>query len=128
VYLEELDKALTAAPPSPAPLSTILFPFFTLAARTQTNTTYKHIQQTIFDPLFAALKSSQPTTLESSYSNLVSNSCVSNPKDGVVGSAELRKALLRRMFDVASEESTRDSNRRKMYAVFKATKEDEDDN
>jgi ribosomal RNA-processing protein 1 len=31
------------------------------------------------------------------------------------------------MFNVASEESTRDSNRRKIYAVFKAAKEDEDD-
>lgn len=59
--------------------------------------------------------------------NLISNSCVSNPKDGVIGSAVLRKALLRQIFDVASEESTRDSNRRKMYAVFKAAKEDEDD-
>jgi ribosomal RNA-processing protein 1 len=135
VYLEELDKALATTPPSPAPLSLILSPFFTLAARTQTNTTYKHIQETIFDPLFDALRFSQPEespnqkrlSLESSFSNLISNSCVSNPRDGAVGSAELRKALLRRIFNVASEESTRDSNRRKMYAVFKAAKEYEDD-
>ena len=45
----------------------------------------------------------------------------------MIGSAVLRKALLRQIFDVASEESTRDSNRRKMYGVFKAAKEDEDD-
>lgn len=41
--------------------------------------------------------------------------------------AKLRQTLLRQMFDVASEEGTRDSNRRKMYAIFKAAKEDEDD-
>jgi len=135
VYLEELDKTLATASSSPAPLSLILSPFFTLAARTQTNTTYKHIQETIFDPLLAALRSLQPEeppsqkrlSIESSYLNLISNSCISNPKDGVIGSAVLRKALLRQIFDVASEESTRDSNRRKMYGVFKAAKEDEDD-
>lgn len=44
-----------------------------------------------------------------------------------MGAAKLRQALLRRVFEVASEESTRDSNRRKMYALFKAAKEDVDD-
>jgi ribosomal RNA-processing protein 1 len=125
VYLEELDKALVASSLSPAPLSTILAPFFTLAARTQTKTTYKHIQDTIFDPLFKALKS--PQGQESNYSNLALNSCVLDPKEGALGPPELRKAMLRRIFDVASEEGTRDSNRRKMYSLFKAAKEDEDD-
>jgi len=136
IYLEELDKALSAPSPSPAPLSTVLSPFFTLAARTQANTTYKQIQSTIFEPLFTALKPDQnleelPSRkrprLEANYSNLVSNACVSNPKEGAVDGAKLRQALLRRIFDVASEEGTRDSNRRKMYALFKATKEDEDE-
>ena len=44
-----------------------------------------------------------------------------------MGPADLRQALLREMFEVASEGGTRDSNRRKMYALFKAAKEDEDD-
>lgn len=42
-----------------------------------------------------------------------------------MGGVKLRQVLLRRMFEVASEEGTRDSNRRKMYAMFKAAKEDE---
>lgn len=136
IWLEELNKALSAEDPSPAPLSLILSPFFTLASRTQASTTYKQIQQTVFEPLFSALKT--PSTapdgrsrkrprLESDYPNLVANSCIEDPKEGVVGSAKLRKALLRRLFEVASEEGTRDSNRRKMYAFFKAAKEDGDD-
>jgi len=133
IYLEELDKTLSAPSPAPAPLSTTLSPFFTLAARTQANTTYKHIQETLLNPLFAALKlppAEEPTRrklprLESSFSNLVSNSCISDPSEGAVDAAKLRQALLRRMFEVASGESTRDSNRRKMYALFKAAKDDD---
>jgi ribosomal RNA-processing protein 1 len=135
IYLEELDKTLAVPSPSPVPLSAILSPFFTLAAHTQTNTTYKHIQETILDPLFTALKplqAEEPSSgkrprLEPSYSNLVSNSCVSDTKEGALDAVKLRKALLRRLFEVASEEGTRDSNRRKMYVLFKAAKEDEDD-
>lgn len=135
IYLEELDKTLGASSPAPAPLSTILSPVFTLAARTQTNTTYKHIQETILEPLLTALKASQAggppnpkhPRLKSGYSNLVLNACISNTNGGAVGAAKLRQALLRRVFEVASEESTRDSNRRKMYALFKAAKEDVDD-
>lgn len=37
------------------------------------------------------------------------------------------KAVLRHVFQVASQESTRDTNRRKMYAIWKAAKEDLDD-
>jgi len=135
VYLEELDKALAAPSPAPVPLTIILSPFFTLAARAQTKTTYNHIQETIFDPLLAALKVPQPKDpnskrprLKASYTNLVSNLCVSHMKEGaVVDAAKVRKALLRRMFEVASEEGTRDSNRRKMYALFTTAREDEDD-
>jgi ribosomal RNA-processing protein 1 len=135
VYMEELDKALMVAPALPVPLATIISPFFILAARTQTNTTYKHIQETLFDPLFSALNHSQQeefsdgerSKLESSYSTLVTNSCASDPKTGAIDSTELRKGLLRQMFEVASAESTRDSNRRKMYAVIKAAKADDDE-
>lgn len=136
IYLEELDKALSATSPSPIPLSVILLPFFNLAALTQANTTYKQIQSTIFDPLFTALKTPRPNSEEpssrkrprleqASYPNLVLNACVSDSKGGPVDGAKIRKALLRQMFDIASEERTRDSNRRKMYAMFKAAKEDE---
>ncbi len=56
IYVEELDKALASKPsPSPAPLSLLLEPFFILASRTPTSTTYKRIQSSLFDPVFTAL-------------------------------------------------------------------------
>lgn len=64
--------------------------------------------------------------LEPNFQHVLDNSCISDPKEGPVDHANLRRALLRRIFDVASEEGTRDSNRRKMYALFKAAKAEED--
>lgn len=39
---------------------------------------------------------------------------------------ELRQAMLQLVFDVASTDMTKDFNRRKMYALYKETVEDED--
>ncbi|OSX66937.1 hypothetical protein POSPLADRAFT_1051101 [Postia placenta MAD-698-R-SB12] len=140
IYLEELDKALgttSTSPPPPAPLSTLFTPFFTLAARTHTNATYQRIQSELLEPLYAALKPPQeedepprhkrPRLSAPSYPHLVENACLSDPKaEGAVKRGALRKALLRRMFDIASEQDTRDANRRKLYALWKSQMEDED--
>ncbi|KAH7930587.1 Nop52-domain-containing protein [Leucogyrophana mollusca] len=140
IYLEELDKALsvtTPSPPLPAPLYTALSPFLSLAACTQTKTTYKHLQEALFEPLFTALKPARsesppsrkkPRLAAPAFQTLVSNACVSNPKqEGAMPSEGLRKALLQKVFDVASEEETRDSNRRKMYALYRDGVEDDED-
>ncbi|KZT30889.1 Nop52-domain-containing protein [Neolentinus lepideus HHB14362 ss-1] len=143
IYLEELDKAMTNAPvsePLPAPLSTLLSPFFILAARTPSNVTYQRIQSALIEPLFSSLKSSSPESeaeeasrrkrprLEMpGYKNLISNACSIDPEEEkALPEPQLRAALLRKMFDVASHEDSRDSNRRKMYTVWKVYKEDED--
>ncbi|KZT08541.1 Nop52-domain-containing protein [Laetiporus sulphureus 93-53] len=140
IYLEELDKAYDNPPESsslPAPLSTLLSPFFTLSARASTNVTYHRIESSLLDPLFAALKPLQaddeppsrkrPRLTMPTYSNLVANACLSDPaSEGAIDRANLRKALLRRMFDVASEQDTRDANRRKMYALWKSNMEEDD--
>lgn len=136
IYLEELNKSLVGDDLLPVPLSLILSPFFILASRTQASTTYKQIQLSVFEPLFSSLKaptasegarSRKKPRLDLDYPNLVSNCCFQNPKERTIESAKLRKALLRRLFEVASNEKARDSNRRKMYAFFKAAKEDGDD-
>ena len=59
----------------------------------------------------------------------MNNACVDDPKgEGKVEGSVLRKRLLRRVFEVASEPETRDSNRRKMYALWKdSVDEDEDE-
>ena len=136
IYLEELDKSLAEDDLSPVPLSLILSPFFTLASRTQASATYKQVQQSVFEPLFSSLKppiaseearSRKKPRLDSDYPNLISNCCFEDPKEKAFGNAKLRKSLLRRLFEVASNEETRDSNRRKMYTFFKTAKEDGDD-
>lgn len=39
----------------------------------------------------------------------------------------LRKAVLQKLFATASAEDTRDTNRRKMYALYKTAAEDDED-
>lgn len=147
IYIEELDKTLkappaSASPPPPAPLKTILHPFFVLASRAQTSITYKRIQSALFEPLFSALSPPSPaedqprsqkrvrlSTSEANeiYPNLVLNACFDNPElEGKLDGPSLKKKLLRAVFEVASQPETRDSNRRKMYALWKEGADDED--
>lgn len=150
VYCEELEKAL-ATPTTPistsppTPLYLIIIPFLSLAAQTPTSSTFKRIQSALFDPLFSAL---YPTTLPDSededefrgkkrirlapsdenYPNIVGNACYVDPTtEGKVNGRKLKQQLLRAVFDVASQPETRDSNRRKMYALWKGEAEDEDE-
>ncbi|KAJ7786494.1 nucleolar protein,Nop52-domain-containing protein [Mycena metata] len=142
IFIEELEKAMAAAPEPmrPAPLSTLLTPFFTLAAQTPTSITYKRVQTEVFTPLFSALAPSRPPeeeqrpqkrvrlnadAEEQKYPTLVSNACFDRPQSGKIEGAVLRKKLLRRIFEIASEPQTRDSSRRKMYALFKESTEDD---
>ncbi|KAI0828946.1 Nop52-domain-containing protein [Trametes gibbosa] len=141
IYLEELDKASGNSPlpsPPPAPLTTLLAPFFTLAARTPTNTTYQRVQSALLDPLYTALGAShdsdeppsrkRPRLSAPTFSNLLSNACGTRPKvEGALSSSALKTSLLKRMFEVASEPDTRDANRRKLYALWKEHMEDEED-
>ncbi|KAG1754901.1 Nop52-domain-containing protein [Suillus paluster] len=136
IYLEELDKALTSSEsPPPAPLSTLLSPFITLAARTPTNTTYKHIQSSLFEPLGDVLKSSsgppsrkKARTSSPDYSQLLVNTCTSSPGgDGAMDAGAVRSSIFQKIFDVASETETRDANRRRMYAFYKDAVEDDED-
>lgn len=141
VYVEELDKALGATPlPSPAPLATLLDPFFSLAARTPTAVTYKRIQNALLEPLFAMLvsdshpedeppksKRARLSAETPSYPHLEANACYSDPEEGRMDGLTLKKKLLRRMFEVASQPETRDSNRKKMYALWKESYEEDPD-
>ncbi|KAJ7631117.1 nucleolar protein,Nop52-domain-containing protein [Roridomyces roridus] len=142
IYLDELEKVLGTAPEPilPAPLSTLFTPFFVLAARTPLSMTYKRIQEEVFDPLLSALSPppAEPeerpqkrarledgSSREQKYSALVSNACFDSPTEGKIEADVLRKRLLRQVFDVASEPDTKDSSRRKMYALFKESTEED---
>jgi ribosomal RNA-processing protein 1 len=140
IYLEELNKALSSTPsPPPAPIHTLLQPFVILAAQTSTSVTYKRIQSVLFDPLFFALSpplEDQPRSHKrirlmdsdtETYPHLIANACYEDPKsEGKVGGPLLRKMLLQSLFKVASQPETRNSNRRKMYTLWKEANEGDD--
>ncbi|EJD04195.1 Nop52-domain-containing protein [Fomitiporia mediterranea MF3/22] len=148
IYLVELDKVLKPSDdadadteesaPAPAPLSPLLYPFFDLAARTNSNVTYQRVHDEILDRLFLALKrqpvlSPEPPQRkrprlenEPTFENIRSNSCLEDPKkEDKVDSVQLRKDLLRKMFDVANGPDTRESNRKKLHALWKAAMAEE---
>jgi ribosomal RNA-processing protein 1 len=139
IYLEELEKALSTSPsPPPAPLLTLLRPFFSLAAKTQNKATYQRLQSALFEPLFDALSdenhhngeplSKRAKLNQSEYPALKSNACLENPKtEGRVEPSELKKKLLRSLFEIASLPDTRDVNRRKLYKFWKEEGEDMED-
>ncbi|KLO20099.1 Nop52-domain-containing protein [Schizopora paradoxa] len=148
IYLEELEKALSvASDPSsdttfselPAPLIPLLLPFFDLAARTSSSITHSRVSTGLIDPLLVALttaSSSDPPSKkrkfltlsqQSDLSDLISKSCIDEPQKGVVQPAELRNAVLRSMFDVASGPDVKEANRRKLYAIWKVAKAEEED-
>lgn len=143
VYLEELNKAIqTGKPPHPAPLASLLNPFFILAAQTPSTVTYQRVESALFGPLFTALTSGpdedvtssskrvrRPVVDELDYPYLIANSCMCDPKtEGQLRSELLKKKMLRVVFDVASRTDTRDANRRKLYSLWKrAADEDGED-
>lgn len=135
IYLEELEKALsTSDSPAPVPVIALLSPFISFAALTPTNTTYKHIEASLFRPLLAGLrprtsnphKRARVSSLE--YPTILSNACADVPcTDGPMLHSTLREAILQKLFAVASAEDTRDTNRRKMYALYKTAVDDDED-
>ena len=142
IWLTELDKACVsasaAAPRKPVPLMSVLAPFLTLAAQTPNKVTYQQIQTNLIDPLLAAL-SSPPDSDESplpkgpkrnsaqdDFSGLLTNSCLSG-SDQPLDRSRLLKGVLEYIFEVASREDSKDSNRRKLYAICNANLDEDDD-
>ena len=128
-----------------APLVQLISPFVTLAARAPSSPTYGRIESVIFEPLLASLTSGadgkpgskRPRITAASppsYPNIALKCSPPNSGSSRGGGAtpsqpttpeDLRQAVLKKIFEVASQEETRDSNRRKLYAIWKARIEDE---
>jgi len=139
IWLVELDKASAAVTaPKPVPLKLVLAPFLTLAAKTPNKVTNQQIQTNLIDPLLSALSPSissdellQPErqktiTTQEDLPNLLSNSCLS-PQDSPSDRSRLRKDVLGYLFEVAGREDSRDSNRKKLYAICNANIDEDDD-
>ncbi|KAH9982798.1 Nop52-domain-containing protein [Lactifluus volemus] len=139
IYLEELNKVLAwdseagdECPP-PAPLDTLIAPFLTLLARTSSNHTFERVMSAVLEPLIQSLTPSGPDEsprqkrrrlLGEELTFVVENSCVSGSP--TPDKASLHQALLKQVFSVASEQDTRDSNRRKLYNFWKNHLDDDD--
>jgi len=132
IYLEELDKALRATQTAlPAPLIQLLQPFIDLLGQTSSNITFTRINDSVLEPILNALSctsssdnTSDPTHIklcltERDFTSLCTNACtraISTPESP----AEVRISLLKTVFTSASHRDTRDSNRRKLYAIWKS--------
>jgi ribosomal RNA-processing protein 1 len=65
---------------------------------------------------------------QDTYPSIVSNACLDDASaEARLPANILRKQMLRRLFEAASHTETRDSNRRKIYALWKAERDDEDE-
>ena len=136
IYVEELEKALgNTQDPHPVPVAVVLSPFFTLCAQTPNSTTYKRVQSAVIEPLLSSLgpesplidggeppKSKKRRLCEETC--LAKHACFTSASEGKVEGLELKRMLLRRIFEIGSEATTKESNRRKMYAFWKENYDD----
>ena len=141
IYLEVLDKVLAYDPetcserPPRAPLDTLIAPFLTLLALTPSNHTFDRVMSTVLEPLIQSLAAdgtAEPPSkkrrrlLGNEISFVADNSCISSDSSAADKSS-LHQALLKQVFSVASEQDTRDSNRRRLYKFWKSNVEDRND-
>ena len=146
IYLEELNKVLARGEDgqsSPAPLCVLATPFLEQLARTTNSTTFKRIEGAFLEPLIHALSeqeedqrdeyedeeepSRKRPRLDDSLNDLIGNACAESTDEGIVAKVILRKAIFKRVFDLASADSTRDANRRKLYTLVKNHGDDDDE-
>ena len=142
IWLAELNKACAsasaAATRKPVPLKVVLAPFLTLAAQTPNKVTYQQIRTNLIDPLLSALSPppepdeppfpEPPKTsgAQNDLSDLLANSSLS-PSDEPLDRGRLLKGMVEYIFEVASREDSKDSNRRKLYVICSANLDEDDD-
>ena len=138
IYLEELNKVLawdseaSDKCPPPAPLDVLVAPFLTLLARTPSNHTFERVMSAVLEPLIQSLTppgSDEPPRqkgrrlLGNEISFVVENSCTLG--SSTADRSSVHQALLKQVFAVASEQDTRDSNRRRLYKFWKSNLDDD---
>ncbi|EJD52593.1 Nop52-domain-containing protein [Auricularia subglabra TFB-10046 SS5] len=155
IWLEELEKAMNNAEPSPppAPLGVLLEPFISLAALTNNARTHERVVNSVFKSLFGAIKAAAKApapeddggerrakrarldeaaraALSPKYPTLLAHTRVSAAAAGEdaapLNLGDLRKCAIALLFERASKEETRDSNRRKLYALWKEEMDDDE--
>lgn len=135
VYLEELDKVQSSAPleEAPVPLTLIIAPLLSLSAQTTSKVAFKRLRTAAWEPLLESLSPSQVESEDEeerprkrsrvdkngTLPGLHRNSCLDDPSHGRLNKDSLCKGVRRKIFEVASDPSTRDSNRRQLYKLWK---------
>ncbi|WWD20320.1 hypothetical protein CI109_104796 [Kwoniella shandongensis] len=145
IYLDELNKALgmPEVDSQPAcPFTAVLQPHILLLTRTPTSHVHTRLMSSIFTPLLASLslasttpstderpsKRSKKESSESMYAHIVMHSCVGDEgKEERNGAEKLRMALLKSMFLAAADGKAGETNRRKVYTVWRQEGGDDDD-
>ncbi|WWC95579.1 hypothetical protein V866_002444 [Kwoniella sp. B9012] len=146
IYLDELNKALALpeVDSQPAcPLTAVLEPDIILLTRTSTSTVHTRLMSSVFSPLLESLTLASPSLSlqqdaerptkkskkeEPMFAHIVMHSCVGQEGQTDRSSArELKKGLLKRMFEAAANEKATESNRRKVYQVWREEGGDDDD-
>lgn len=129
IWLTELEKATAvAAAQKPVPLKLVLAPFLRFAAKTPNKVSCQQIQANLIEPLLSALSlspGSDASSTQGDLPSLLANSCLS-PQDQPSDRSLLRKGVVEYIFEVASQEDSRDSNRRKLYAICNANIDEDD--
>ncbi|KAG8942601.1 hypothetical protein FRC04_003588 [Tulasnella sp. 424] len=147
VYLEELEKALDSSESTcPVPILDVIHPFLAFAARTPVKASVPRLQDAIFQPLTSALAqaaSEEPPTKRArlatgtpspAFSTTIARSTLDHSRHykskaststTALDSApsepqEIRKAILKAILDIGGQPETREHNRKKLFAFWKA--------
>ncbi|KZO91260.1 Nop52-domain-containing protein [Calocera viscosa TUFC12733] len=112
LYLDELEKVVADLPDASAPpLPLLAQPFIHSCSLHNSKITFDRMLSALFSPLFYSLAT--PRVEDTPYPNLM----------GALGKAEARKdvkkELMKRWFDEASQADTKEVNRRKMYRIWR---------
>jgi ribosomal RNA-processing protein 1 len=113
-----------------APLPLLLHPFFDMLGQTSSNVTFSRIKDSLLNPALNFLTTA-PTANNTvtqprkrirvsapDYTFLSTHSCI-QPKIAPESPNDVKRSLLEAVFASASHADTRDSNRRKLYAIWK---------
>ncbi|KAG8892133.1 hypothetical protein FRC01_014329 [Tulasnella sp. 417] len=147
IYLEELEKALNASESTcSVPILDVIQPFLVFAARTPVKASVPRLQDTVFQPLTSALTqvtSEEPpakrprlsgASSPPDLSTVIARSTLDHsryypPKKTTATSTldsepsepvEIRKAILKAILDIGGQSETREHNRKKLFAFWKA--------
>ena len=136
IWLPELEKASQDSTAQKSmPLKLLLAPLLALAAKTPNKVTYQQVQANLLEPLLSALSSPQnpegslipAARADDEFPHLLANATLSQSDEPPVDKNMLRQGLLKYIFEVASREDSKDSNRKRLYAICSANIDEDDD-